>query len=144
MKSVYLLLTALVAPVATQAQTLPFNVQCLSPAQQEEVRTRSVAIRDHVAALRQKAGGTADPAVTLNDAMELRSARSVALSDCARAAKAANKGTMEACEAQLMDLKVATSLIDELSMEQKPSLPLIAQEEKVRLQDLRGRYPVCR
>ena len=31
-----------------------------------------------------------------------------------RAAREAGKGTMEACEPQLMDLKVAASLIDEL------------------------------
>jgi hypothetical protein len=141
-KPVSLIFAALLLPPAALAQAVHFNVQCLPPAQQEEVKAKAQAISDEAERKRRENPAFAAGA-GLIDTRTYRDGSEVALAECASAAKKAGRAPLEACEKEFVALRVSAQAVDDLARGVHASVRPIDLEERARLEALRAQYPAC-
>jgi hypothetical protein len=141
-KPVSLIFAALLLPPAALAQAVHFNVQCLPPAQQEEVKAKAQAITDEAERKRRENPAYASGA-GLIDVRTYRDGSEAALGACASAAKKAGRSPAEACEKEIFALRASAKAVDDLAAGVRATVRPIDLEERARLEALRAQYPAC-
>ncbi|TWO71701.1 hypothetical protein FN976_08810 [Caenimonas sedimenti] len=144
MKSfVQVALVLAMCPVAALAQPVHFNVQCLPPAQQDEIKAKAQAIQDATAARRIAATQQVGSSTRLAELRADKEAKQSAFSECSFKARAAGQRPADACGAQLGAMAAATRAHTDMESGMDRAARPFAQEERTRLEELRAQYPTC-
>lgn len=143
MKPFAMALAAALLPLSLSAQPAGFDVSCLPAAQQQEALTRARAITTDIEQRRPQVEAALKNGFTLADAQSRQDAVTVQLRECTVEARRSGRSTLEACERQLVELRVLADVIVDLSNDPKKPVALLEREQRLRLDSLRTAYPGC-
>jgi hypothetical protein len=141
-KSVFVSVALLCLPLAALPQPVQFNIQCLPPAQQDEIKARAQVIQDAAAARRasvtQQVGGR-----RVADLRADKEAKETALSECTYNARKAGKWPGDVCVEQISVFAAASRAYTAADGTLDRALQPVVLEERNRLLELRAQYPDC-
>ncbi len=143
MKPFAMALAAALLPLSLSAQPAGFDVSCLPAEQQQEALSRARAITADIEQRRPLMEAAPKDGFTLADAETRQATVTVQLRECTVEARRTNRSTLEACERQLIELRVLADVIVDLNRDPKTPVALLDREERLRLNSLRTRYPGC-
>lgn len=143
MKPSALALAAALLPLCLAAQPAGFDVSCLPADQQQEALARARAITADIDQRRPIVEAALKDGFTLAEAQARQATVSVQLRECTVEARRAGRSTLDACERQLVELRVLADVIVDLTRDPKAPVALLEREQRLRLNSLRTNYPGC-
>lgn len=141
MKSISLVVAALLLPLAAAAQTDILRIRCLPQAQQDEITAKASVIYESAKTKRDALGPAVGPGHRVTDARKTKIDWEEAHAACMDKAKAAGRGP-EACEREAFHVRIATKALADITANTDAMVVIDAEQDRL-LQELRKNYPAC-